>query len=898
MTGRLLERDRELDALDRALRAAMTGRGSVTVLGGPLGAGKSALLGETGKRAADAGARVLSASASALDGEERSVLPQLVPGAVPALADLVRDTGFGSPLVVLVDDLHWADAASAAVLGDWALEIAGLPVALVCTVRDGDPGSAAPAVRAVAGSATWHHQLAPLTVGAVRELLADRLGDSAHEELAGALRTATAGSPLCLDAALHDLAVHGVPAERGKLVSGLAGRSWRLRERVAAALAAMPARAADCARIVAVLGTEASHALVERIDDTGPVTVAEACRQLAALGLLSPVGPPRYAAPVLREVVLALMPAAEHDRLQLLAADAVQETGSHVLQVADRLLAVPPGAEPGWAVEELRAAAEVAVERSEPVRAAGYLRRALRAYDHDGADRARLLVDLAAAERRFDADAALRHVARAVEGLPSAPERAEALAMLPLTAFRSAKASASARLVARVHERDAGRTWLEPSVDVRLEARRRYSRCEAPGAAESARERLAGFGGKPPVDTDAERELAAVLLYTSAVGAGGTAAELSAPAEFLLRHEPALRRDAGTTPALLLSTLVATGGAEHALAWLDGALEALEADGVTGVDRATVLCLRAVMLAGLGRHAPAATAAWLAFDLLGEDVLRVSEVPVTALASVAMTVRDHQLGAALLAGAALPPRDEAGLHLRATVSLLRGAVAERENPRGALENVLGCATALAAAGWDNPVLFPWRPWAARLHRRLGDPDSARAVLRQEHEHARAWGAPGALSRALRLRAALAPLPEQAELVDEAVETLQGSGDRLELAKALLDQARLLRARRAPGADDRLRESYRLAKGCGAHWLADRIGGELRWPPPAVPVPLTAAGLSEAERRVVELAVAGRTNSDIAAELRVTRRTVEKHLTNCYRKLGVAGRGDLFRVHGH
>jgi DNA-binding CsgD family transcriptional regulator len=54
----------------------------------------------------------------------------------------------------------------------------------------------------------------------------------------------------------------------------------------------------------------------------------------------------------------------------------------------------------------------------------------------------------------------------------------------------------------------------------------------------------------------------------------------------------------------------------------------------------------------------------------------------------------------------------------------------------------------------------------------------------------------------------------------------------------------------------------------------------------------ADALTPTERRVVDLVVAGRTNSEVAAELSVSRRTVESNLTRVYRKLGVRSRTGL------
>ena len=50
-----------------------------------------------------------------------------------------------------------------------------------------------------------------------------------------------------------------------------------------------------------------------------------------------------------------------------------------------------------------------------------------------------------------------------------------------------------------------------------------------------------------------------------------------------------------------------------------------------------------------------------------------------------------------------------------------------------------------------------------------------------------------------------------------------------------------------------------------------------------------------ELRVAELAAEGRSNPEIAQTLYVTRKTVETHLGHVYRKLDVAGRGDLARA---
>ncbi|MGO4463191.1 helix-turn-helix transcriptional regulator, partial [Streptomyces sp. M-16] len=64
------------------------------------------------------------------------------------------------------------------------------------------------------------------------------------------------------------------------------------------------------------------------------------------------------------------------------------------------------------------------------------------------------------------------------------------------------------------------------------------------------------------------------------------------------------------------------------------------------------------------------------------------------------------------------------------------------------------------------------------------------------------------------------------------------------------------------------------------------------PRPGAATPLRPCPLSGTERQVAHAAARGATNQEIAETLFIARRTVEMHLTSVYRKLGLAGRGDL------
>ncbi|HTE58877.1 MAG TPA: LuxR C-terminal-related transcriptional regulator, partial [Solirubrobacteraceae bacterium] len=212
------------------------------------------------------------------------------------------------------------------------------------------------------------------------------------------------------------------------------------------------------------------------------------------------------------------------------------------------------------------------------------------------------------------------------------------------------------------------------------------------------------------------------------------------------------------------------------------------------------------------------------------------------------------------------------------------------------------AAALAAAddlaeryAWiTNPAISPWRSLKAQSLARLGRGGEAAELAAAEVALARRWGAPGALGRALRVLGTLegdAGLPR----LEEAVAVLDGSIARLEQAKALAALGSALRHIRRPAdAREPLRRALELAAACDAPTLAEHVRTELyaAGARPRTDALAGAAALTASERRVADLAAAGETNRDIAQALYVTPKTVEVHLSNAYRKLGIRSRREL------
>jgi DNA-binding CsgD family transcriptional regulator len=195
---------------------------------------------------------------------------------------------------------------------------------------------------------------------------------------------------------------------------------------------------------------------------------------------------------------------------------------------------------------------------------------------------------------------------------------------------------------------------------------------------------------------------------------------------------------------------------------------------------------------------------------------------------------------------------------------------------------------------DNPLASSWRSPHARALHRLGRTGDALALAEDNLAVARRFGGPSAVARAARELGEMRG-EDGIALLEEAVAVLEGTPARLELAKAYASLGRALRHARAPGeAREPLRRALELADACGAAALAEDVRTELY---AAGARPRTAAlsgagALTASERRVAALAAEGASNRDIAQALFVTPKTVEVHLSNAYRKLGIRSRREL------
>jgi DNA-binding CsgD family transcriptional regulator len=300
----LIGRDAELATVRTAVTA---GEPRTIVVTGPAGVGKSRLV-----REAVAGIEVAWAMASPVAPVPFGVVRELVSvdealdhaHAVRAYVAALRRSPHQ---VIVVEDLHWADADSLAVLVDLARSPDG-PV-LLATTRDDPHRSLVDALAlltATPGVSTI--TLSGLSTGAVAELVGAMRGARIPMRTAVQVRRRTDGLPYWVEELARSAPT--VDALVDAALTGLAGAA--LLGRVDAA----GPEAVRVAEVAAVLGEQVDVHLLAQVTTEPVDRVLPALRTLAATGALVEVGPDRFAFrhALTREAVSGRMPAGARRR--------------------------------------------------------------------------------------------------------------------------------------------------------------------------------------------------------------------------------------------------------------------------------------------------------------------------------------------------------------------------------------------------------------------------------------------------------------------------------------------------------------------------------------------------------------------------------------------------------
>jgi DNA-binding CsgD family transcriptional regulator len=215
-------------------------------------------------------------------------------------------------------------------------------------------------------------------------------------------------------------------------------------------------------------------------------------------------------------------------------------------------------------------------------------------------------------------------------------------------------------------------------------------------------------------------------------------------------------------------------------------------------------------------------------------------------------------------------------------------------PAAAIEHHEAQAQALRRRGIADVDLSP-APELVDAYLRLGRDDDAAAIAADFVRQAEAKGQPWARARAARCRGLLAAPDELESCFQEAIQLHERTPDGFETARTRLAYgARLRRTRRRVRARDQLRAALEIFERLGAQPWADQAAAELAATGETARRrdASTLDELTPQEAQIARLLADGKTTREAAAAVFVSPKTVEYHLRHIYSKLGIHSRDEL------
>jgi DNA-binding CsgD family transcriptional regulator/tetratricopeptide (TPR) repeat protein len=912
----LVGRVAELAALSAALDRAADGRGGVLLVRGEAGIGKTRLVEELADRARARDMTVLRGRCIDLAG---SVAPYHAliealraasggaafdgAGGQLRVFDDVRDLlTDATPLLLVLEDLHWADESTVDFVAYVARAAGDRGIVVVATYRADEIAPAGALLRLTvelqrAGDAGVL-DLAPLTAGELSALLEEAAGRELPEELTSTIAMRSGGNPFFAQELL-------AAAERGERAL-----PRLLRDAVLQRVAGVDDDCRAVLRVAAAIGRDVPYRLLVALGPVGGAALDAALRAAVEHGILMPDPDAvafRFRHALLAEAVYATILPGEREALHERIAGALAAAGGEPAELARHWSVAR---RPTEALAASLAAARAAEAVSGLAEAAGHLERAVAAWP-----------DVPAAEAIAGAD------------LPAVLARTAELADLTGSGARAAgfarraidlvDATAEPVRAALLHERLAG--YLLPVGD-RVGALTACHRAvslvpaEPPSAERAAVLTTLGNALMLSWRHAESREVCAEALAVAArIGDARPAlrargilgidlcylgrpdeAEASARETLRLAGERGTARDVAHAYAMWCEILIATGRPAEAVG---AATEGLRAAGRLGVGGSF-----GSLLAAYAAEGCLETGDWDRADTLLSGARRAGTAfwghfPRLLRAQLAIGRGAFATARECLAavGADRPQPTSAARHARVEAELalwegrpeaaveaieagIAGTPAGRDDVHGARFGAL--ALRALADGGDTSGADGWlaRARAAAGRAAAVTPDAAAWLTVAEAEHARSVGAGDRWPAAVAAWDRLGRPHPAAYCRWRWAEALQATG------RAGWETTRVAR------------EALRIADRLGAAPLrrelelfAQRCRVDLVGPPPASPRPVARFGLTAREAEVLRLLTRGYTNREIAGELGISPKTASVHVTHIMRKLGVARRADAAAV---
>ena len=953
--GVLVGRHGELDRLATLVADLADGRGGSVWVEGEPGIGKSALLAAGLAGARELGCQVFWAAADELGqrfplrvvldclqvapesddplrrevaellqpdtGSSGTTLTDLVPAAVERLLSLVDRMCAAAPVLLVVDDLQWADEASVLVWHRLGRAVRQLPLLLAAACRPVPHRAELVQLRrSLLASGVVSISLGPLQPSAVAELAGGLAQAGSLGPRLRAVLEHAGGNPLYVRELLDALSREGWLQRRddaadlvGDAPSGSIPAS--LAAAVSARLRFVPDGTMYVLRAAALLGVEFSVSLLAVVVGRSPTELALPVEEAMAAGVLTEAGVRlafRHA--LIRQALYTGIPAGARLAMHAQAARALADAGAAVEAVAEQLLAALPGT--GTDAAQAAGAAGVGASERMPDWLSDWLLGPGRSVRHRTPQ---VAADL---------------LGRAAEHLPPADSRREELqTALASVLFLLGRYPEAVRVAEQVlagtvdPERAAQTSWTLGWALLRMQ---RYEQAEA-------------VAGRALRDTAPGTVWAARLraLLPMIAASRGDFDQASAARQALAEADQAGDRLAAAAASnTLFVTLDHRGDSAGALAALEHGLAALGDEPETADLRLILMHNRRSTLSHLDRLAEADAAvrellatgerfaaparmagirlsaadhyyqvgrwddALAEMETVAEETVAVPPLFRLFLHGVWALVAGHRdeqavADAQVLAAADQPLLPGEAYHTAEYLLMARALLAERAgDPRQAVAVFAGMLDPAHADELTERRL--WLPDAVRLALTVDDPATARTAAEVSAADAGAEPTPSRTATAQHCRGLLDGDP--APLV-AAADAYRSSGCQpLPLAQTLEDAAVLLAQRGdLPAARAAYAEAADRYTALGAGWDLRRAETRLRphniRRPRAAPRRRVATGwdaLTPTEVTVARHVATGMANPDIAASLSVSRRTVEVHVSHILAKLGVRSRVEIVR----